>query len=577
MNRVYCYVRFSSNKQSDGDSIDRQQRLIDEYLTRHNAVIAERFEDLGVSAFRGKNIKVGALSEFLKRVERGEIKKGDTLIVESLDRISRQKELDTIHTLLEILRKGVLIYTLSDRQIYDYHEKSHTNIAFKINYITSRAHEESDIKSQRSKSSWARKHAAAKNIKSLMTRKLPYWLYVDSNKVSIDEVKANEVRRAFELATYNLGTQSIASTLNREGAQKRWSLIAVRHLLSSKSVYGCLEINKTKHLNGELEQGNYYEEVEGYYPAVIDKSSYYAVQKLVEQKKESGSVRGRASKGFRNVFKGLIRCLYCETLMHQNFTWRIKNGKKYEYMYLVCGKSLVNACSSDADELKKIMIPYRFILEPFLLFYENFGAERLFDAEHKEHEKKQTLESLKQERIEKETMLANLTAEIERDPQASSRTVLKLIKKIEDDIDSIEEKAKQLMAEISVSSVNTLRKKEIDSSDIHRLLESEEGRLKFNTLLRDNKVVIYVQKQFEQEYSNMFIYFTEHGYSEHVRFNRKEAIIPLMGVYNFHRRTYTKMQKRGDRLKIDWNTLGAPSILYDYIHEQNAWLRPPLL
>ncbi|MDF5959082.1 recombinase family protein [Pseudomonas aeruginosa] len=312
--RVYCYVRFSSKKQELGDSIERQQRLIEQYLEKNDAEIVEQFSDLGVSAFRGKNVKVGALSRFMERVQAGEIGLGDTLIVESLDRISRQKELNTLSVLTNILNAGVVIYTLTDERVYNAQNEDHAQLLFQISFIISRAHDESLNKQKRSVSAWARKHEGARTKKAVMTRKLPYWLKaVEENgetKIELIAERAQEVRKAFELAKHKLGAQAIASRLNNDEPQKRWTLIAVRHLLTSKSVYGSLEIFKTKSLAGDLEKNQAYEEVEEYYPPVITKSEFYSVQDSIQKNKETYATRGRTPKGFRNVFKGLIKCLF---------------------------------------------------------------------------------------------------------------------------------------------------------------------------------------------------------------------------------------------------------------------------
>lgn len=48
-----------------------------------------KFRDL-VGAFRGKNKEKGALGQFLAAIKVGRIKKGDRLICESIDRLSRK-------------------------------------------------------------------------------------------------------------------------------------------------------------------------------------------------------------------------------------------------------------------------------------------------------------------------------------------------------------------------------------------------------------------------------------------------------------------------------------------------------
>ncbi|EGJ88532.1 hypothetical protein SF434370_1370 [Shigella flexneri 4343-70] len=69
------------------------------------------FKDLGKSAFSGKHLK-GGLGDFLTAIEKGLVKAGDTLLIESLDRLSRQ-DIDIASELLRrILRAGVDVVTL---------------------------------------------------------------------------------------------------------------------------------------------------------------------------------------------------------------------------------------------------------------------------------------------------------------------------------------------------------------------------------------------------------------------------------------------------------------------------------
>jgi len=553
--RVYCYVRFSSKKQELGDSIERQQRLIDRYLEENNAEIVEKFSDLGVSAFRGKNVKAGALSKFLDRVSDGEISHGDTLIVESLDRISRQKELNTLSILTAILNAGVIIYTLADGRIYNARSEDHAQLLFQIGFIISRAYDESLTKQKRSVSAWAKKHENARTGKALMTRKLPYWLKVseDGRSIEVVEERAREVKKAFELAKLKLGAQSIAARLNKEKAQKRWTLIAVRHLLSSKSVYGSLELYKTKSLAGQLESNQAYEEIEGYFPAVIGKEEYYGVQGSIQKNKETFAVRGRTPKGFRNVFKGLIKCLDCGSFLHQNFLKRKGN----EYMYLVCHKSLVGACLAG----KKVIIPYRHILEPFLLFFMNYGVEKMLPATAGEQDIKQKITALKNERKNKQESLDRLASEVEKNNGVLPKTILKLIEKIEGQLTELEFEENKALARLDDLGNMEAMKGEISRSKIDEILSTEEGRLKFNSLLTGAGIEVLVSRNHDEEYSSMYIMFKEKGFSENIRFNRREALIPLMGVYNFNKRTYQGFcdadhksidQIEYGQFKIDW-------------------------
>lgn len=51
------YTRFSSYEQMHGDSKRRQTDMAAAYCIKHGLVLAESLEDLGVSAYRSKNLQ----------------------------------------------------------------------------------------------------------------------------------------------------------------------------------------------------------------------------------------------------------------------------------------------------------------------------------------------------------------------------------------------------------------------------------------------------------------------------------------------------------------------------------------
>jgi DNA invertase Pin-like site-specific DNA recombinase len=65
-----------------------------------------------VSAFRGDNARQGHLAAFVQAVELGTVPAGSVLIVESLDRISRQGIDEGYNLCKWIIKKGILLGTL---------------------------------------------------------------------------------------------------------------------------------------------------------------------------------------------------------------------------------------------------------------------------------------------------------------------------------------------------------------------------------------------------------------------------------------------------------------------------------
>jgi DNA invertase Pin-like site-specific DNA recombinase len=91
MKPAFSYIRFSSPEQAKGDSFRRQSVAAAEWAKHNGYTIVQSLENLGISAFRGQNQHMGDFGEFLAAAESGRLPEDSVLIVESLDRLSRQE------------------------------------------------------------------------------------------------------------------------------------------------------------------------------------------------------------------------------------------------------------------------------------------------------------------------------------------------------------------------------------------------------------------------------------------------------------------------------------------------------
>ena len=142
--KAYSYIRMSTDVQRKGDSLRRQLEASRRYAAANDLELVEdfRLEDLGVSAFKGANVTSGALGHFLAAVREGRVEKGSYLIVESLDRLSRQAVMESFTLFAEITRSGVNIATLTDNQIYKAGNTDFPQLVYSLT-VMSRANEES--------------------------------------------------------------------------------------------------------------------------------------------------------------------------------------------------------------------------------------------------------------------------------------------------------------------------------------------------------------------------------------------------------------------------------------------------
>ncbi|WP_330982478.1 MULTISPECIES: recombinase family protein [Enterobacterales] len=148
--KLYSYVRFSSVKQREGNSLERQQDTALKIAARYNLELdTTAFHDLGMSAFKGKNAHEGKLSEFIKQIG-VKIPVGSWLVVENLDRISRDDAWTALDIFKSILSKGIVVVTGMDEKVYKYADVKNnpTDLIISLLMFT-RAHDESLTKKNR--------------------------------------------------------------------------------------------------------------------------------------------------------------------------------------------------------------------------------------------------------------------------------------------------------------------------------------------------------------------------------------------------------------------------------------------
>ena len=276
--------------QLKGDSQRRQAEGASKWCLANNVTLVEDYRDLGVSGFRGKNSsEAGALGAFLKLCRDGRIEKGAFLIVESLDRVSRQSVMEAFDLFREIIGAGVRLVTLSDGQIYDSEavQKNWTMLIISLS-VMARAHEESKMKSLRATASWEAWRRTA--VEKPMLSRCPFWVRptTDGTWAVIPE-KADLVRQLFIWKKSGWGTYRIARQLRADGIPspkgRKWSPDCVDRILSGRTVLGELPPS-----------GGGAPAIVGYYPSVVSEELWASVAKL---RKTMPNMKGRSGQ---NVF-----------------------------------------------------------------------------------------------------------------------------------------------------------------------------------------------------------------------------------------------------------------------------------
>lgn len=352
MTKAYSYIRFSTHRQLNGGSLNRQLEATEKYASDNGLTLDTSIvlQDLGIPAFKGENIVNGALGEFVKLVENGNIQKGSVLIVENLDRLSRDKMSNALALFLSIINAGITIVTLMDNR--EYNTKTIDNgvaeLIISIS-ILSRAHEESRTKSRRIRESRKKERELARSGIRKITSKAPKWLKLNDDKTafSFDLIVDYTIKEIFRLKIEGSGARKIQKILSENPSMywqppswKRnetggWKSSYINRILTNPAVKGEFQPHELTE-EGRQPSG---EPIMDYYPRIIDDETFYRVQKIIqENRKHLGNGGGRTGKA-NNLFVHIVKCGFCQSSMQLNDKGTGSKGGKY----LKCSNNNCNA------------------------------------------------------------------------------------------------------------------------------------------------------------------------------------------------------------------------------------------
>ena len=299
----------------------------------------------------------------LDRIENGEIERGDYIIVESIDRLTRQKLTDSVDLIQSILKKGVRLHTVFDNKTYSYDDPTRDlETLILVGVIAKRAHEESDTKSKRLKSAWVKKRDAAES--SVIGKRCPYGFRYDEKAKTfvIVEEEAAEIRHIFSLLKH-VGVLECIKTINQY-SKRRWTRTSVLHLINNRSPIGALRLQRRKE-NGGRVLDRY---VPGYFPKIIEESDFDAAIAAMKTR-STGQGQGRRTKHHFNIFRNAIQCHEHKCGMIFNLQ---KVGDKH-YAYLVCANKAERVCECHNR------IRFDLVFGTFLAFIEQLNQNRYID------------------------------------------------------------------------------------------------------------------------------------------------------------------------------------------------------
>lgn len=379
---AYSYLRISSEQQIKGHGLARQLEASRAYAELHGLELTEGRELLerAKSAYTGANVREGVLGVFLEAIKKGTVKPGSFLIVESLDRLSREQIIPAQALFLSIVNAGINVVTLTDNRVYRAGMTDLGDLIVSLIY-QSQAHEESLKKSIRLTAAWKNKRTSAATLKP-MTKWCPAWLELADDRSGYLSIPARVeiVRQIFADSANGIGIYKIANRLNRSKTptfndSDGWHQSYIAKILANRAVLG--EFQPGVRRDGKrVVEG---EPVQDYFPAVIDEELFYRAHHSRSQRQYNGAGVGRKGATYTNLFSSLATCAYCGASMKYDNKGSGPKGNRY----LICSKS--------ARPYNCIGKRWRYhdFETSFLAFVSEIDLATLLDPEDRQRDQKQ--------------------------------------------------------------------------------------------------------------------------------------------------------------------------------------------
>jgi DNA invertase Pin-like site-specific DNA recombinase len=326
---AHSYARFSSAKQIDGDSERRQIAAAKSFCERRRFTLSDlRWIDRARSGWSGD--KQAALKALLTAIDDGSIKRGDTLVVEAIDRLSRKGIRQTQTLINAILDAGIDIAILTPvEQVYQASESNDIGAAVQIAAFAFGAHTYSANLSMRVRSACeqARKAAyAGQRIKGIC----PSWLENRGGKFKVKADALPAIKFIFRRIIEGTSLRCVVKDCHekyqplnhRKNTAGTWNLQFIRNLLTDRKLLGEYQPHKmaedgTRKPVGEL--------IPDYFPRVIEEKTFSQAGAAVGNRR----CEKTAGRGYVNLFVGLVWNAEDKSPMRTQTTTRAnKDGRR---------------------------------------------------------------------------------------------------------------------------------------------------------------------------------------------------------------------------------------------------------
>ena len=315
--KAVIYARFSSDHQSE-DSIQAQVRACEEYARQHGIQIIGTYTDEAIS---GRESKTELRREYQRMLRDAKRHVFDTILIHKYDRVARSL---AEHVSLETRLKKEGIELIAVGQNFGNSNESKIMKAL----MWSMSEYYSDNLANETKKGL--RETALKGLHN--GGYAPFGYDVINRQYVINDLEAAYVKKMFACAMERRGFTELLAEMKANGITgkrgKEIKYTQVYEILRNEKYCGVYiySQDEEEHRGNRRTKPNAIR-IENAYPAIIDRATFEEVQKIMNDRKQTGR---RANY----LCSGLVYCASCGAKMHVHKSER----KGHTYLYYRCSK-----------------------------------------------------------------------------------------------------------------------------------------------------------------------------------------------------------------------------------------------
>lgn len=523
---VITYTRFSTNIQKDGLSEYRQdeltQRYVIDFCETHDVPLNDiiSLKDRGVSAYRGKNMTQGSLSELINLFKSGDLpkvynEKGEIntfFFIESLDRLTRS-DLHTANKLfLDLVEYcNIVVVAENEQKVYSLNSlKSDMGMLdlFSALLTLSRSHNESRMKEMRHRENWSKKRQEVMDYFDVPeeertnlvyplnpTKTCPWWLKAKSDNRGFEFIEENRKAMKFFLDRMleGYGLTSSIRRLNdaiskgefkvqftkRQDVKKGFQTHSFYQVLtddSNESLIGNIIFHKDYYPTEKDVQQGFYDRsklgkkvripvytAKGFYPALLTEVEFLMLRKMMGERKQSNT---KPNKRVANIAQGILKCPKC------GYSYVVNDDKRSgRHSNLVCSFSRSGKCKAYTYRVE-------FFEYNLLRYCRNINIGKVLGEQVDDSAVTEEVTRLQREQYQINLLKTQLQVEIDQlVSNISNITIPSLLEKVQHDYSNKEMQIQQYESQVKsiesdILAINMRHKRGSSTNDsIYKLID----------------------------------------------------------------------------------------------------------